>query len=293
MFDEFIDKPRRSALFVPGSNERALKKSLNLTADVLIFDLEDSVAPERKAAARRNILNTLRTSDFKAFEIAIRTNHVNSDYFQQDIALAHSLKINAVVIPKVEHAKDIKNVERHLQGNHADQDIKIWFMIETPRGVLNASSIADASAKNECMLLGTEDLAKDLQVPETPGRLAMISHLSHCVLAARAAGISVLDGVFKNFSDNKGLKKTCEQGRNIGFDGKCLIHPDQIETTNALFRPSIKEIEQAAKIITAWEQAREAGKEVAVLNGEMIEHLHVQNAKRLLKKQAFLTANER
>ncbi len=293
MFDEFIDKPRRSALFVPGSNERALKKSLNLTADVLIFDLEDSVAPERKAEARRNILGTLRTPDFKAFEIAIRTNHVDSDHFQQDMALAHSLKINAVVIPKVEHAKDIKNVERHLQGNHAGQDIKIWFMIETPRGVLNASSIADASAKNECMLLGTEDLAKDLQVPETPGRLAMISHLSHCVLAARAAGISVLDGVFKNFSDNKGLKKTCEQGRNIGFDGKCLIHPDQIETTNALFRPSIKEIEQAAKIITAWEQAREAGKEVAVLNGEMIEHLHVQNAKRLLKKQAFLTANER
>ncbi len=274
-------RPRRSVLYMPGANTRALEKAKSLPADSLILDLEDAVAPDAKAAARENILAALGAG-FGYREAVVRINGLNTPWGIDDLkAFAHS-NADAIVLPKVESAEQIQTLAEHLKKMNAPETMTIWAMIETPLAILRLQEIANAHPLLETLVLGTSDLVKDLHARHTPNRVETQTALSLSVLAARAYGLCVLDGVHLFLDDEAGLKQSCIQGRDMGFDGKTLIHPNQIAFANEMFGPSSAEISEAQERIAAYEAAIQSGAGIAVLNGKLIEELHIQDAKRIL-----------
>ncbi len=275
--------PRRSVLYMPASNARALEKARSLPADCIIMDLEDAVAPAMKASAREQAVEAAAAGGFGQREVAIRINGVGTPWFEQDLAAVIRAPVHAVVVPKVEDAVTVQHVADQLPEGMA-----LWAMIETPRGVANADEIALAHTRLQVLVMGTSDLAKELRVPHRPDRLGFLYSLSRCVVAARMAGIDVIDGVYLDIADTAGFSASCEQGRALGFDGKSLIHPGQIGEANRVFAPSADDVERAGRIRQAWQEAVTAGNGVAVLDGKLVENLHAEEAERVLALSAAI-----
>lgn len=277
-------RPYRSVLYIPGSNARAIEKSRGLSVDAIIFDLEDAVSPDAKEAARDNLRAELTKGGFGPRRRIVRINGLESEWGQADLAACAEMFPDAVLIPKVESAATIATVKAALAGTNTT----IWAMMETPRGVLNAAEIAAADGI-EGFVMGTNDLAKELT---SRTRSAMMMSLQHCLLAARAEGLVCVDGVYNAFKDEDGLRIECEEGRDLGFDGKTLIHPAQVSVTNSVFGPSSNEIEVATRQIEAFEAAEAEGKGVAVVDGKIVENLHVVTARQVLAKAAAIAELE-
>ena len=276
-----VHRPRRSVLYMPGANTRALEKAKSLPADSLILDLEDAVAPDVKVEARANIIAALE-SGFGYREAVVRINSLNTAWGLDDLKTFATSKADAIVLPKVESAAQVQEVATLLQQLNAPAKMTIWAMIETPLAIFKLQEIASSHPLLEALVLGTSDLVKDLHARHTPNRVETQTALSLAVLAARAYGLCVLDGVHLSLDDETGLKQSCIQGRDMGFDGKTLIHPKQIALANEIFGPSALEISEAQEKIAAYEAAIKSGAGIAVLNGRLIEELHIQDAKRIL-----------
>ena len=285
-------RPRRSVLYMPGSNERALDKGRSLPADVLILDLEDAVAPEAKDLARENIRKALGDGGYGNREILIRVNHHETDWGKQDLVEMASVGAHGILLPKVDSGADVKAAQEILDANGAPEELTLWCMIETPMAILHIEDIAASTPRLAGFVMGTSDLAKDLHCLHTPSRLPFMSSLNLSVLAARAYGLAILDGVYLDLSDSEGFAESCQQGLELGFDGKTLIHPKTIETANTIFAPSADELDQSRAIIAAFEDAAEQGKGVIVLNGKLVENLHVENARRVLALADMISALE-
>ncbi|WP_042688546.1 CoA ester lyase [Azospirillum sp. B506] len=275
-------RPRRSVLYMPGSNARALEKGRSLPADGLILDLEDAVAPDAKAMARDTIAGALAAGGYGRRELIVRVNGLNTPWGYDDLRMAAASGADAVLLPKVESADAVRQAEAVLRSAGAPDGQAVWCMMETPLGILNAKEIAGASPKIGGLVLGTSDLAKDLHAAHTAQRLPMITSLGLCLLAARAFGLAVLDGVHLDLNDDEGFAASCRQGRELGFDGKTLIHPKTIAACNAAFAPDAGEIAQAHRIIAAHAEAAAAGQGVVLVDGKLVETLHVENARRLV-----------
>ena len=271
-------RPRRSALYMPASNGRALEKAKTLGADAVILDLEDAVAPGAKADARDRALAAVAAGGYGHREVVIRVNSLGTTWGEDDFAAAATSGADAICVPKVESPEDVAAIRGALESGGATSGLGVWVMIETPLGILNAGAIA-ASGRAEkfsvhALVMGTNDIAKETRAAQTPDRLPMLATLSHCILAARAHGLDILDGVYNNFRDSEGLEAECIQGRQLGMDGKTLIHPGQIEICNTVFSPPREEVEEARKIIAAFELEENKGKGVITLDGRMVELLH-------------------
>jgi len=277
-----VFRPRRSLLFMPGSNPRALEKARSLPADGLIIDLEDAVAAEAKEEARAIVAAALVAGGYGGREIVLRVNPLDTPWGHADLAAAATLPIDAVLLPKVESADRVRVSVSLLDALGAPERLDVWCMIETPLGILEAAQIAAASPRLTVLVLGTSDLTKDLHAVATRDRLPLITALGLTMLAARAHGLAILDGVHLDLSDEEGFALVCRQGRELGFDGKTVIHPSQIGPANAAFAPSAAEIEWSRRIIAAHAAAAAAGKGVVQVDGKLIESLHVENARRLL-----------
>ncbi|MAO92088.1 MAG: CoA ester lyase [Rhodospirillaceae bacterium] len=275
-------RPRRSVLYMPGSNPRALEKGRTLSADVLILDLEDAVAPDAKAAARTNIAAALAEGGYGKREILVRVNALDAPWGREDLSDLASCGADGILLPKVESADAVRKALSILDAAGGPADLAIWCMIETPMGVLHAEEIAAASPRMAGFVMGTSDLAKELHCLHTPQRLPFMTSLNHVVLVARAYGLAALDGVHLDLSDDQGFTESCQQGLELGFDGKTLIHPKTIDQANQTFGPNAQEVESSKEIIAAFEEAQSAGKGVVVLNGKLVENLHVENARRIL-----------
>jgi len=266
---------------MPGANTRALDKAKSLSADCLILDLEDAVAPDAKIQARENIRAALE-SGFGYREAIVRINGLNTQWGLDDLKYFADAKADAILLPKVESASQIQEVANLLKQFNPSNALKIWAMIETPMAIFKLPEIASSHPLLETLVMGTSDLVKDLHARHTPSRVETQVALSLSVLAARAHHLCVLDGVHLSLDDEAGLKLSCIQGRDMGFDGKTLIHPSQINFANEIFGPSPKEIDEAKQKIAAYEAAISSGAGIAVLNGKLVEELHIQDAKRIL-----------
>ena len=275
-------RPRRSVLYMPGSNPRALQKGRSLSADGLILDLEDAVSPEAKQEARANIIAALSEGGYGAREILIRVNGLETEWGRDDLIAMAQAGAHGILLPKVESADMVRKAIAILDGAGGPPDLAIWCMIETPLGVLRVEEIGAASPRMGGFVMGTSDLAKDLHCLHTPERLPFMTSLNLSVLVARAYGLAVLDGVHLDLDDDDGFADSCAQGLALGFDGKTLIHPKTIGQANETFGPSAQEVERSHAIIAAYEQARAEGKGVVVLNGKLVENLHVEDARRIL-----------
>ncbi len=275
-------RPRRSALYMPGSNARALEKGRGVPADALILDLEDAVAPDAKPVARDRIAAALRAGGYGGREIMVRVNGLDTEWGQADMAAIAGCGADAVLLPKVESAAMVHAAEAAMESHGAPGGTAIWCMMETPLGMLHAEEVAGASARVACLVMGTADLAKDLHAHHTPGRLPLLTSLGLCLLAARAHGLAILDGVHLDLADDEGFAASCRQGLELGFDGKTLIHPKTIAEANAVFTPSAGEVAYAQRIIAAHAEAAAAGQGVVVVDGRLIESLHVAGACRLV-----------
>ncbi len=273
-------RPRRSVLYMPGSNARALEKGRSLPADGLIFDLEDAVAPDAKETARDQIVAALKEGGYGRREIAVRVNGLDSPWGRDDVKAMATSGADTILLPKVETAAMIHELEKLMEEAGAPKTMGIQCMMETPLGMLNAKEVAGASRRITCLVMGTSDLVKDLQAAHTPERLPVLTSLGLCILAARAYGIAITDGVHLDLSDDAGFAESCRQGKELGFDGKTLIHPKTIAKANEVFAPSQAEIDWAHKIIAAHAEATAAGKGVVVVDGKLIENLHVEAARR-------------
>ena len=275
-------RPRRSVLYMPGSNPRALAKGKELPADALILDLEDAVAPDAKEAGREALKTALGEKQaYGHRELVVRVNGLDTPWGHADLVTLATAGADAILLPKVESADMVRRVAFALDAVGAPAELPIWCMMETPRGVLHAEEIADHPRVGG-FVMGTSDLTKDLMARHTADRLPMLASLGICLLAARAAGIAILDGVHLDLSDEAGFAASCEQGRDMGFDGKTLIHPKQIAAANDAFGPSEAAVAHARRQIEAYEAALAEGKGVAVLDGKLVENLHVAEAKRLV-----------
>ena len=287
-------RPRRSVLYMPGANTRALEKAKSLPADSLILDLEDAVAPDAKAQARENIRTALATG-FGHREAVVRINGLNTQWGLDDLKAFADTRADAILLPKVESASQIQKVASLLKQFNPANTMKIWAMIETPLAIFHLPEIASSHPMLEALVLGTSDLVKDLHARHTPSRVETQTALSLSVLAARAHQLCVLDGVHLTLEDEEGLKQSCVQGRDMGFDGKTLIHPSQIAFANEIFGPSSEEIEEAKQRINAYDAAISSGAGIVLLNGKLVEELHIQDAKRILALadaiEAFLKTN--
>ena len=275
-------RPRRSFLFSPGSNARALDKGRTLAADGLIFDLEDGVAPEAKDMARRQIAQAIDAGGYGRRELVVRINGAGTEWFEADIEAVAAMAADALLVPKVDDAQTVVEVARRMEAAGAPEAMAIWCLIETARGVLNAAAIAASSPRLGAFLFGAADLAKDLRALHTPDRLPLLVGIELCILAARANGLAVLDSPFFDISDDAGFERSCRQGRELGFDGKTLIHPRTIAGANAAFGPSQDELAWARRIIAAYDEAAAEGKGVTVVDGRLIEGLHVAEARELI-----------
>jgi citrate lyase beta subunit len=275
-------RPRRSVLYMPGANTRALEKARTLPADALIFDLEDAVAPEAKEAARTNVVLAAESKAYGKREIAIRCNGLGTPWGEADIEAIAKSGADAILVPKVESATQVTHVVSLLDTAGAPTDMAVWAMMETPKGILRAEEIAGAHPRLGLFVMGTNDLVKDMRARHTPMRLPMITALGIGMLAARAHGLAILDGVYNDIQDTAGFRAVCQQGLEMGFDGKTLIHPSQVEPCNEVFAPSAAELEMAGKIVAAFKAAQAEGKGVVTVDGRMIENLHVEQAERAL-----------
>jgi citrate lyase subunit beta / citryl-CoA lyase len=286
-------RPRRSVLYMPGSNTRALEKARGLAADGLILDLEDAVAPDAKAMARANVAAALRAGGYGKRELVVRVNGLATPWGYDDIAAAAAMKADAVLLPKVESADMVRQAETLLAAAGAPASLALWCMMETPRGMLHAEEIAAASPRVAGLVMGTSDLAKDLNARHTRDRLPMLTALGLCLLAARAYRLAILDGVHLDLADDEGFAAVCRQGRELGFDGKTLIHPKTIAAANDAFAPTGDEVAWARRIIAAHAEAAAAGKGVVLVDGKLIENLHVEDARRTVTLAEQIGAMER
>ncbi|MFK7976812.1 MAG: CoA ester lyase [Halioglobus sp.] len=277
-------RPRRSVLYMPGSNPRALDKARSLPADGLILDMEDSVAPDAKQLAREQIGAALNEGGYGQRELMVRINALNTDWGAEDIAAicAFDTAPDAVLIPKIDTAADVVAAIEAFESKGITADVDMWIMAETPKCILNIAEIAAAHPRLKGMVMGTSDLSKDTGVRHTRDRLGFITALNLCVYASRANGLEIIDGVQLELDNEELLTYSCEQGRDLGFDGKSLIHPKQIAAANTVFAPSEEEIATAGTIIEAFEEAKAAGKGVVVVNGRLVENLHVEEANKRL-----------
>jgi citrate lyase subunit beta / citryl-CoA lyase len=275
-------RPRRSFLYMPGSNARALDKGRNLAADGLILDLEDAVAPDAKEGARTQIIDALKTGGYGQRELIVRVNALDTLWGRDDIIAMAKSGADAILLPKVDSAAMVRDAEKLMSDAGAPDDLGIWCMMETPLGMLHAEEIAFSSPRLVGFVLGTSDLGKDLHAAHTRDRLPMITSLGLCLLAGRAAGIAIVDGVHLDLDDEEGFRHSCSQGLELGFDGKSLIHPKTINVANQVFAPSFEEVEWSKTIIAAHAEADKEGKGVIVVEGKLIENLHVENARRLV-----------
>jgi citrate lyase subunit beta/citryl-CoA lyase len=266
---------------MPGSNARAQEKAKSIPCDGIIFDLEDATAPDAKAAARDTVCKSVQGGGYGGRELIIRVNGLDTPWGKDDVIAASKASPDAILLPKVERPEQVKEVEALMIQSGAPAKTVIECMMETPLGILNAKEIAGASRRIGCLVMGTSDLTKDLHARHTRERFPMLTSLAICLLAARAYGLSILDGVYLDLADADGFKASCTQGLELGFDGKTLIHPSQVEPCNEVFSPSPEELATAQKIIAAYEEAQKEGKGVVLVDGKLVENLHVENAKRL------------
>ncbi len=284
-------RPRRSVLYMPGANERALAKAATLPADALILDLEDAVAPDAKATARAQVRDAVTEDRYGHREVAVRVNGLDTAWFADDVAAVAACGPDAVLVPKVDSADHVTTIEAALEGAGVPDTTSLWAMLETPAAVLHAEAICAASDRLSVLVMGTNDLAKELRVPHLPGRAPLTTSLSWCVLAARHAGKVIVDGVHNDLDDTEGFAAECRQGRELGFDGKTLIHPKQLDVCNTTFAPSDGEVARAREVIAAFEAAQAEGRGgVVTVGGRMIEALHVEQARQTLAQAAAIAA---
>lgn len=274
--------PLRSVLYAPGANRRALEKARSLPIDGLILDLEDAVAPEAKVLARDTVVAALAAGGYGHRRRVVRINGLDTPWGEADVAAVARAGADAILLPKVESPQMIEMAVAALDAAGGPLDLPLWSMAETPRGILEIDAIAAAHPRLQVIVMGTSDLAKELRVRHTPGREGLLVSLGRCVLAARARGLEILDGVHLDLQDAAGFAAACEQGRDMGFDGKTLIHPRQIEPANQAFGISAEALGQAQQLIDAWREAQQAGRGVCVVAGRLVENLHVAEAERVL-----------
>ena len=274
-------RPRRSVLYMPAANERALEKAKDIQADALIFDLEDAVAPDSKEVAREQACAAAASSEYGNRELTIRCNGLDTPWGKDDVLAAAAAGPAAVVIPKVDGSSYLDEISELLNQGGAPSSTQIWAMVETPIGILHVEEIA-RHERMSVMVLGTNDMAKELRASITADRQALLPYLAMCLLSARAAGVAILDGVHNDIKDESGFKDVCVQGAEMGFDGKTLIHPNQVAPTNEIFSPSLDALDFYRRIIEEFEAAEKEGRGVLTVDGKMIENLHVDEARRAL-----------
>ncbi|MDA9505143.1 malyl-CoA thiolesterase [Bradyrhizobium sp. CCBAU 11386] len=277
---------RRSALFMPGSNAQALEKGRTLRADALVLDLEDSVAPDAKPTARAQIAEVVKARSFGKREVLIRVNAVETRWWREDVAMAAQARPDGILVPKVSSMADLNSIAEQLAANGAAPSLSLWVIIETARAVWHAEELAAGAAIPKKRLagfvFGPNDLSRETGIKMVPGRATMIATITHCILAARAHGIEILDGPYSDFSNPEGFAAECRQARDFGFDGKTLIHPDQIDACNAIFTPQVEELAQARRIIAAFELPENTARGAIQVDGQMVERLHAEMAKRTI-----------
>ena len=274
-------RPRRSVLYMPAANERALEKAKDIQADALSFDLEDAVAPDSKEVAREQACAAAASSEYGNRELTIRCNGLDTPWGKDDVLAAAAAGPAAVVIPKVDGSSYLDEISELLNQGGAPSSTQIWAMVETPIGILHVEEIA-RHERMSVMVMGTNDMAKELRASITADRRALLPYLAMCLLSARAAGVAILDGVYNDIKDESGFKDVCVQGAEMGFDGKTLIHPNQVAPTNEIFSPSLDELDFHRRIIEEFEAAEKDGRGVLTVDGKMIENLHVDEARRAL-----------
>lgn len=282
-------RARRSVLYLPASNQRALEKARSIPCDALILDLEDAVAPEAKPAAREAACAAASGGEYGAREIAIRVNGAGTEWHDDDLAAVCAAGPDAIVVPKVNSADAVRALVDAMSAHGAPDHTRLWAMVETPTAMLHCEEIAGASDRLAVLVMGTNDLAKELYAAHVPGRHPLLPGLGLALLAARATGKVILDGVFNDVRDAEGFEAECRQGREMGFDGKTLIHPGQVDAANAAFSPSEVDVEDARGLVQAWEDGRGAG--VVTYQGRMVEGLHVESARRTLAIHEAITGN--
>jgi citrate lyase subunit beta/citryl-CoA lyase len=284
--NETMIRPRRSLLFMPGSNARALEKARNLPADGIILDLEDSVAPDAKAVARDQIAQAIAAKGFGKREVLIRINSLDTPWWNDDIAMAGKARPDGILVPKVSSVEDIAAIAGRLSEIGADSSIQVWAMIETARAVLHAEELAatsrDPRTRLAGFMFGPNDISRETRIRMQPGRALMLPMITHCILATRAYGLEIFDGPYSDFSNVDGFGQECAQGRDLGFDGKTLIHPGQIDACNAIFTPPAEEVAQARRVIAAFERPENASRGAIQLDGGMVERLHAEMARRTI-----------
>ena len=280
-------RPRRSVLYMPGSNARAIEKARTLPADGVILDLEDAVAPDAKEEARKQVTDAVKAGGFGSREVFIRVNGIDTPWHADDLAAAAHAGPDAILIPKIGRVAQLEMIGQRLLDMKTDLKTRIWAMIETPEAVFNIDALAAEAHDSETRLagfvMGTNDLAKETRARLLPGRAPMLSWLATCLLAAHGHGIEILDGVYNNLSDAKGFEDECVQARDMGFDGKTLIHPNQIEPCNAVFSPAADEVAHARKLIAAFDLPENRNKGVVQVEGRMVERMHAEMARRTVQ----------
>lgn len=282
---------RRSVLYLPAANERALAKARALDCDAIIFDLEDAVSVNAKSEARDKLLVALKRGGYGRRERIVRVNALETPWCQADIEAVAGQDIQAILFPKINSAAELVQAQA-LVDKSGGQHLALWAMLETPKGILNADAIASVSMRLQVLVMGTSDLLAELRGQHSNDRMALMSALQHCLLVARAHGREILDGVHLDFKNLESFLKVCEQGRVMGFDGKTLIHPVQIESANSVFGVSAAALQDARSIIEVWDKAQQAGQGVAVLNGKLIENLHVDTARRVIALSHFMAVQQ-
>lgn len=285
-----VTRPRRTVLYLPGSNARALEKARTLPTDALILDLEDAVSPQEKATARDQVAAAVREGRFGHREVLVRVNAADTEWFIDDISSIASAPPDGLLVPKVSSVGDVAGVEAALAAAGAPAELPLWAMLETPRAVLNAAQLVHCSDRLIGFVMGTNDLAKELRAAHVPGRAPLSTALSWCLLAVRDAGKIIVDGVYNDLDDAEGFAAECRQGLEYGFDGKTVIHPRQLDACNTAFTPTDAEADHAEKVITAFEAASAEGRGVVTVDGKLIEQLHVDQAHQTLALVAAIAA---
>ena len=280
----------RSALYMPASNQRAMDKARGLPCDAVIFDLEDAVAPDAKEQAREQVLAQVQAGGYGARKLVVRANSIDSPWGEDDLKALAQSGTPTICLPKIDSVEQLQRCSDLLADSGAPVELGLWAMIETPQGVVNVDSIASAGGRLEVLVMGTTDLANELRIPHRADRMGLLYALSRCVNAARMAGIVILDSVFLNIQDSEAYRADCEHGQALGFDGKSLIHPNQIDIANEVYGLKAEQITQARRIIEVWQAAVDEGKGVAVLDGKLVETMHVDDAHRILALAASLEA---
>ena len=281
-------RPRRSVLYMPSSNERALEKAKTLPVDGLILDLEDAVGPDHKESARENACAAAASGDYGAREVTIRVNGLGTRWHDDDLAAVCAAGPDGIVVPKVDSGDEVRGLVAAMERHGAPERTRLWAMVETPRSVLDVGEIASASPRLAALVIGTNDLVKELGARHVPGRTPLLTALSLALLAARRSGVAILDGVWNDVQDLEGFEAECRQGRDMGFDGKTLIHPGQVAPCNAVFAPSAAEVEEARELLAVWEAGAGAG--VVTHRGRMVENLHVDIARRVIATDEVIRA---